>query len=233
MSARKAASVTGADLGINEPAMRPAPPSIAACVIAVIAVTTSGGCRWDAKRRLEPLAGESSHATPSGVDRSTRTFVNVPAGARVTYPPGWEPAASPEFELLLLPTRSPARSSGGATNLRWGEHFISLDIPKLPAFRIPGFLPMDRILDGYVEDLRKQASGANVEALMSPSFPDARAALVRTTWPGDRPTHVETALILTHADRVYILRGRSRAEDEPMTRAAFDQVAQSLRWGVD
>ena len=83
---------------------------------------------------------------------------------------------------------------------------------------------------GYLDDLRKQIKNPKVEDLECPPIPDAQAALVRASWPAERPTHVELALILTHADRVYIIRGRSRTEDEAETRAAFDQVVKSLRW---
>jgi len=114
----------------------------------------------------------------------------------------------------------------------WGEHFISLDVPDLPAVRIPGFLPMDQVRGGYVQDVKKFAKDARVENFRTPSVPNAKTSLVRITWPGDHPAYAETALIMTHADRVYILRARSRIEDEPATRAAFDQVVSSLRWGT-
>jgi len=206
------------------------PLTMAACAIALIVASGTSGCRQQAKWQVEAPVAEASHGAPGGVDRSEGTFVDVPAGVRVTYPSGWEPAATSDFALMLRPAKSPARSSFGTKDLLWGEHFISLDIPRLPALRIPGFLPMNRIRAGYLDHLRKQAPGTNVEDLAAPPIPSAKASLVRTTWPGDRPTHVETALILTHADRVYIVRARSRAEDEPATRAAFDQVVQSLDW---
>ena len=210
-------------------AMGPLPGWWIAPVIVMIGATATG-CHWDGYRRPELAAGEVTHAESTGDDR-TRTFVHESAGARMTTPRGWEPTASRDFALMLVPSKSSAQSAGSATSLRWGEHFISLDVPKLPTFRIPGFLPMGRIRGGYLDHLRKQAPDARVEDLKSPPIPDANAALVRTAWPGDHPTHVETALILTHADRVYILRGRSRTEDEYTTRAAFDQLVQSLRWG--
>jgi hypothetical protein len=206
------------------------PITIAACALALMVASGSTGCRRQPRWQIEAPVAEASHAPLPGVDRSTRTFFSVPAGALVTYPPGWEPAVTPDFALMLLPANAPVRSSPEATGLRWGERFISLDIPELPAIRIPGFLPMNRIRAGYIDDLREQAPHANVEVLKSPPIPGAKASLVRTTWPAEHPTHVETALLLTHADRVYIVRGRSRAEDEPATRAAFDQVVQSLNW---
>jgi len=134
---------------------------------------------------------------------------------------------------MLVPVSLPSRPTGGASTLLWGEHFISLDVPELPAFRIPGFLPMAQIRSGYADHLRKQAPGGKTEFLEAPSVPDAKASLVRTIWPRDNPTHVESALILTHADRVYLIRARSPIEDSLATRAAFDQVVKSLRWSGD
>ncbi len=131
---------------------------------------------------------------------------------------------------MLVPAGRRPRSSDDSSTLLWGEHFISLDVPQLPAFRIPGFLPMARIRSGYVDHLHKQAPQAKTMFLEPPRIPDAEASLVRTTWPGDHPTHVETALILTHADRVYIIRARSPVEDALSTRAALNQVMESLRW---
>ena len=133
---------------------------------------------------------------------------------------------------MLVPPGAPAvtRFSDGASKLRWGERFISLDYPRLPPFRIPGFLPMGRVRSGYLDHLRAQAPEAKSEVLEAPPVPDAEASLVQTTWPGDRPTHVETALIMIHADHVYIVRGRSPLNKARATRRAFDQVVESLRW---
>jgi hypothetical protein len=201
---------------------------------ATIVLALLVGCTWAGKGAPAPKSDQPGHvpsgsAEPRSANGSARTFVSSPVGASVAYPLDWRAVSNRDVRLMLLPANHPTRA-GVNPKLRWGEHFISLDVPELPAFRIPGFLPMDRIRGGYIDDLRKQASGAKVEDLEAPPIPDAKTALVRATWPEGHPTHVETALLLTHDDRVYILRARSRTEDEPATRAAFDHVMRSLRW---
>src|SRR5207253_2109805 len=97
---------------------------------------------------------------------------------------------------------------------------------------VPGFLPLNMVRDGYVDDVRKYARDAMVQNLPTPPLPQgAKACLVRISWPRSSPVYVETALVMTRGDHVYILRGRSRAGDEPATRAAFDQIVRSLKFG--
>lgn len=214
-------------------AKRPASaPVIAGAMLAIIAVV-SAGCGFQGKREPPTPVAHPVSAVQCGFDRPARTFVDAEAGVSVTYPVGWEPKATDAFVLMLLPAKTPSRSTASASTLLWGEHFISLDVPELPAFRIPGFLPMGRIRSGYVDDLLRQAPHATTIVLEPPAIPDAKASLVRTTWPGDQPTHVETALILTHSDRVYIIRARSPVEDAVSTNAAFDQMVGSLHWSGD
>jgi hypothetical protein len=201
---------------------------VAITVVAAVVSACCCGCQGKREARM-PLV-DPMPAVQGDNDHSSRTFVHVRSGASVTYPSGWESKTIDSFVLMLVPARSPSRSAGEASTLLWGEHFISLDVPDLPAFRIPGFLPMGRIRSGYVDHLRKQMPHATTVFLEPPSILDAEASLVRTTWPGDHPTHVETALILTHADRVYIIRARSPVEDALATQTAFNQVVKSIRW---
>jgi len=197
-------------------------------VIAFVCVALASGCLWHGKLDFGP-ARQGRDTELALQAPPARSMLTLPAGARLSYPRGWVAVEDHDFVMKLIPATS-RRSGTHPTSLRWGEHFISMDIPKLPALRIPGYLPMGRIRAGYVGHLKEQAPDAKVEDLKSPSISDAATALVRTTWPENRPTHVETALLLTHADRVYILRGRSPVEEEPATRTAFDEVVSSLRW---
>jgi hypothetical protein len=221
--------------------------------IALVAVIAGAGCRRHAEKVSDPpnpspatlpvattvpVVAMAQAPAVRGVDTSSRTFANAAGGVRLTYPPGWQPTPSDDFILMLRPVDESAGArldgnseSRGATTLPWGERFISLDMPDLPP-HVPGFLPLNMVRDGYVDDVRKFAHGAMVQNLSPPTVPPgAKGALVRISWPRSSPAYVETALVMTRSDHVYILRARSRAADEPATRAAFDQIVQSLRFG--
>src|SRR5688500_10322690 len=90
---------------------------------------------------------------PSAAPASTRplamsTEFNGP-GIRLSYPSGWSPVPSAELVLLLAP--SPASKT-----------VVSLDVPKLPP-HIPGLIPLGAVVNGYVDDLKKQDPHVNVE----------------------------------------------------------------------
>ena len=196
---------------------------------ALVAAALAPGCLWHGRHLADPQPAEKA-PEPSFDAPPEASPVTLPAGARVLTPPGWVAVENDEFALKLVPEHPSGPSRSAPASLPWGEHFISVDVPELPAFRIPGYLPMRLIRSGYIDHLKKQAPRATVQDLGSPRIPGAGTALVRTVWPEDAPTHMETALLLTHADRVYILRGRSPIQEEPATRAAFDEVAASLSW---
>jgi hypothetical protein len=135
-------------------------------------------------------------------------------------PAGWEGHPSEDYVLLI----HPASVAGPGTPT------ISLDVPDLP-FHIPGMIPIGSVRSGYLDDLRKQVGQMTVEDLPPPDVGGATARLVRSTWhPGADRTVRETALLMVHGDRVYILRGRADEAREGAMRAAFDEVVRSVRW---
>jgi hypothetical protein len=85
--------------------------------------------------------------------------------------------------------------------------------------------------NGYLDALRMWVVTIKPTDHTPPPIPSSAGRFVRSTWTDaqGRPTQ-ETALLLVHADRVYILRGRSTLSDEPATRAAFDEVVHSMQW---
>src|SRR5689334_10904121 len=102
-----------------------------------------------------------SPASVRGVDPVARTFTGSSTGVRLSYPPGWEPTPCSDFELMLTPANDTSHDAAPAASASaWPERFISLDVPDLPAVRIPGFLPLDQIRKGYLDDLRHQCPGA-------------------------------------------------------------------------
>jgi hypothetical protein len=184
---------------------------LATFLLPCVVVAVGFGCS-----RRHGLAAPPPATMPAAAP-AARSFDRPDLGVRLDRPDGWDDQPSQDFVLLLAPA-----AGGGAS--------LSLDVPDLP-LHIPGLIPIGSVRGGYLDDLRKAVGPTQTTSLTPPGVPDAAARIVRSTWtdPAGRP-HQETALLLVHADRVYILRARSPAPDEPATRAAFDEIIRSLQW---
>jgi hypothetical protein len=104
-----------------------------------------------------------------------------------------------------------------------------LDVPELP-FHIPGLIPISRVRSGYLNHLREKHGQIATTDLPSPKIADAKMSFFRSTWTESGQNVADTALILIHDDRIYILRARSDAEHDAAVREAFDQIVNSLKW---
>jgi hypothetical protein len=160
-------------------------------------------------------------AAASSPSASGFTFDRTDLGVRLEVPAGWVQRRSEDFVLLVTPPAAAGDPSAPS---------ISLDVPDLPP-HIPGLIPIGSVRNGYLDDLRKSVGQIKTEDFRPPPVPSAAARLVRSAWTDaqGRPTQ-ETALLLVHADRVYILRARSTLSDEQPTRQAFDHAVASLQW---
>ena len=141
---------------------------------------------------------------------------------RLAFPAVWIPRESKEYELLLLPSKKAVMNSTFP--------MISLDIPDLPP-HIPGMIPIGLVKNGYLDDLKKELGKVVPVTLEdSPKIPGAQGRMLRSTWNGiDGHRMADTALVLIHADHVYILRARFEAEDR-MTPQAFEEILKSIEW---
>jgi hypothetical protein len=147
-------------------------------------------------------------------------FARPKLGIQLAYPSGWEARPDKDYELMLRP----ARSGDG------GDTLMSLDVPDLP-FHLPGMIPIGSVRSGYLDDLRKQAGAVTTDDLPPPDVGASAARRVRSRWTTASGEGMEeTALLMVHADRVYILRARADAGRAAETRAAFDEVVRSIRW---
>lgn len=136
-------------------------------------------------------------------------------GVRVSWPGWWERMESKDYVLLL-------RSAWGAG--------ISLDVPELPA-HVPGLIPLGMVVNGYLDDLKKQVGGkVDVRDEAPPAGAlGGKVRMVRSEW-GRSGGQQETAVIVVHGDQVYILRGRSDVGHERETREAMEEIVGSWRW---
>jgi hypothetical protein len=201
--------------------------------VMLFAAIAGAGC----SRRQAPAPGAASpaSATPPVATQPivTQPIATQPArggtfdrpklGVRLEWPAGWVERPSKDYVLLLA-------VAAGATGAGGEAPSISLDVPDLPP-HIPGMIPVGSVRGGYLDDLRKAEGPLKTTDLSPPPVLAAARRMVRSTWT-DARGHAwqETALLMVHGDRVYILRARSATTDEPPVRAAFDEVVRSLKW---
>ncbi len=133
-------------------------------------------------------------------------------GVRLRYAPPWSPADNANYVLMLV---DPARP--GLT--------ISLDVPKLPP-HVPGLIPLGMVVNGYVDDLKKQHPGVAVSDALATRVAGANAKRVRSTWDSQS----EEAVLTVHGDRVYILRANSPVADAASATELLDAILGSVKW---
>ena len=199
-------------------------------MLLAFATATAAGC---SQRDVSATAGPTTspvakRATPSATQSTAPkpsqggTFDRPKLGVRLNWPSGWTEQTSKDFVLLL--SRDGADEAGGE------KPSISLDVPDLPP-HIPGMIPIGSVRGGYLDDLRKSVGRIQTTDAPPPPVPAAASRLVRSTWTDSAGRQrQETALLMVHADRVYILRARSATPDEPGVRAAFVEIVRSLKW---
>jgi hypothetical protein len=175
------------------------------------------GCRRAGSVGAVPLHAAATQAAatqPAIVGGGT--FRNDSLDIQLTYPTGWLTKPDPDCIWNVVPVADTAAAS------------MSLQIPSLPP-HIPGMIPVRMVKNGYVDDLRT-SKGQITTTESTPTLPKASARLVRATWTEKGTPMFQTALILVHSDRVYILRAEGKASDEAAIKPSFDSVTQSLRW---
>jgi hypothetical protein len=181
----------------------------------LVVLAAAGGCSRRRPASRSVPAPTSAPATTQSFPGGT--FDRPALGVRLDWPTGWVQQPSKEYVLLLS-----AAGGGGAT--------LSLDVPDLPP-HIPGMIPIGSVRGGYLDDLRKSVGRVRTENLSPPAVHAANTRFVRSTWTDEGGTEwQETALLMVHGDRVYILRGRSPVSGERETRGAFDVIIRSLEW---
>jgi len=186
-------------------------------MVAVLIIAGLACSRGHGRSVPTPVTAPTTAPSPATSTAADGTFNRPDLGVRVDWPAGWVKQPSNDFVLLV------ARQGGD------GSSTLSLDVPALPP-HIPGLIPIGSVRGGYVDDLRKSAGTLKTTDLSPPALPQTSERFVRSTWTADGVEWQETALLMVHGDRVYILRGKSKTSDEPATRAAFDAVATSLQW---
>jgi hypothetical protein len=169
----------------------------------------------------QPSADPQSAGTP--VAAATSEFSPPGLGIRLTYPADWRPVEQKDYALAIAPA-DVLRASPRPTS-----PVVSLEVPKLPP-HVPGFIPLGAVVNGYIDDLKKQYPGVKVDPPASAKVAGANARRVRATWTTDGATRGEEAVLTVHGDRVYILRANAVSSEGERAREVLDAVLESARW---
>ena len=186
-------------------------------------------------------ACQTRHETPPPTETTTSEVPNHPAapvanaavtrpashmwearGVRVTVPAGWQEKKNPDYELYLVPpgvTSSPPDE----------DERITFDVPDLPP-HLPFMLQMSRIEHDYEADLRKTHPDRKVDEAGDAKIPEATARLVKSSWHQNGVRHEDVALLIVHANGVYILGMRAGEKRLVEVTAAYEGVRQSMQW---
>jgi hypothetical protein len=165
----------------------------------------------------QPRQPPASTPGPFAATRPTVQFASSEHGIRLSYPAEWSPVPSDEYVLRIAPAGDP------------GELSISLDVPKLPP-HIPGLIPLGMVVNGYVDDLRKQDPAVKVDQPVATKVGGANARRVRSTRQSSGRTLVEEAVLTVHGDRVYIFRANADTAHGHEAQNVLIRVLTSVKW---
>jgi hypothetical protein len=198
---------------------------------ALLMLIAAGGCRHksqvggavppapapSADTAAARAASQPAATRPSSTQAVGGTFDGTKWGIRLDYPVGWVVKPNQDYVLLLIPT-------GAAGE----ERSLSLDVPDLPP-HVPGMIPLTLVKNGYLDDLKK-THGSLQTREEAVSISGARATRVTSTWQQNGKMFCEIAVIMTHGDRVFIVRANCDAAGQETMRGPLESIIHSIRW---
>jgi len=187
-------------------------------VLVLIGLAAPLACNSSSTAESTDSANLASSKAPA-TTTSSRCFADKKLGIALTWLAGWHAEKSQDYELFLVPDEKSAR----------GEVSVSLDVPDLPP-HIPGFIPLNMVKNGYIDDLKKKEGNLKVAEDSVQHVTGAKADRVRSSWTEKGTGWSETALLMVHGDRVYIIRETSDDAHSAMAKAQFDKVVDSIQW---
>jgi hypothetical protein len=158
--------------------------------------------------------------TAPSTQPDTKTFQSTTAAIQFQYPADWTPAkaATAVFDIV-----EPANCAGCAS--------MCLDVPSLPPAIFRGMITAKMVENGYVKDLRKnQIHDATVDESVELKLPASRARRVKCSGHQDGKTAIDVAVLIVHANRIYIFSCDSDEAGYPKARAALDAAVASMEW---
>jgi hypothetical protein len=167
------------------------------------------------------VATTSGSATvPTAAAAPVQTYSNPTAGIQLSYPASWKPEKA---QTAVLAVAAPAGTSPGYSSL-------SLDIPKLP-WHIKNMIPISVVSSDYISDLKKnQITDAVVQEETTINVPDASARRITSVGHENGKPSIDVAVIMVHADQVFILSADSDDAGKDLARKTIDSAVASLKW---
>jgi hypothetical protein len=172
-------------------------------------------CAAIASPTTAPATAPTSAPTP---------FTSTQFGFAVQLPADWAIVkGDPDDAVSLAP-----QSQANAKDLSKVPS-LNITVPALP-MHIPGMIPVGSVANGYVSDIRKEHPDWHQDERVPVTFPAASARRIISTFSQDGATWRDMVLCIVHKDRVFLLVADCPVGDYPATRAAFDEMAASLKW---
>jgi len=141
-------------------------------------------------------------------------------GIGISWLPGFHRENHPDYECNLVP------DDAGAKDKAW----VSLDIPDLPAIAKFVGIPLGKVKNGYIDDLKEKEPNLTVDEDAPFTVPGAKAQRVRCSWTREGVNWSQTAVCIVHDSSVFIIRGHSDQAHEAMMKKQFDAVVSSIKW---
>jgi hypothetical protein len=170
---------------------------------------------------IASCAAAAATTAPSTQPSSqTRTFQNATANIRFKYPGDW---ISAKASTAIFNIVQPGNCAGCAS--------FSVDVPGLPPAIFRGLITPKMVENGYVKDLRKnQIHDATVDESVELKLPASRARRVKCSGHEDGKVAIDVAVLIVHANRIYIFSCDSDEAGYPNARAALDAAVASTEW---
>jgi hypothetical protein len=148
---------------------------------------------------------------------SVRTFRSNPAAVQFDYPADWIPDKA-QTACFAIKAAAPAYSS------------LSLDIPKLP-WHLPGMITCNMVVNGYVSDLKKnQIHDAVVKEKVPVKVCGCDGQCVTCRGHENGQASNDIAVILVHADHVYVISADSDDAGYDTAKKTLDAAVASWKW---
>ena len=153
--------------------------------------------------------------TSAPTNPASEIYQNKTAGVSFEYPRSWTQHEKGDQVIFSVAS---------------AQNVLNLTYPKLP-WHIPNLIPIGRVRSGYIDSIKSNQIKDAVDSDPGPvTIPDATASRVKLTGHIDGKSAINEAVLIVHADHVYILSIHSDDAGYAVARAALDAAVKSLRW---
>jgi hypothetical protein len=192
--------------------------------VVLICVLFADGCghrQGSVPTAVTPAAVPASQPVLAAVlpatNPATKTYHCPVADIQFDYPADWQ-ADKAQTALFAVTAPTPAYCS------------LNLDVPKLP-WHPAGMISVGMVASGYEDDLKKnQIPDAVREEGTVLKIPGTQARRITACGHCHGKPLIDMAVILIHADHVFILSADCDDQGRESARKALDNAVASLKW---